>query len=236
MISIRAIRLAAVAKVLKPTLQRLDRQREGVISTLVDLAVMAVEATTVCAELGASFDRIWRAPAAASNSGIFSWLRVRLLSLGMVLGIGFLLMVSLIVSAALSSLSRWATRWFGQNVLFAASTLNVVVSLLFVMALFAMLYKWLSHVHLAWRDVWIGVAATAILFTAGKWLIGPYIGRCGVSSVFGAAASLVVLMLWVYLAAQIFLFGAEITSVYAHRRGSLRDWSPPSEQEQQLPK
>ncbi|MEO8123441.1 MAG: YhjD/YihY/BrkB family envelope integrity protein, partial [Burkholderiales bacterium] len=107
--------------------------------------------------------------------------------------------------------------------------------LLFVTVLFAMLYKWLPHVHLAWRDVWIGAAATAVLFTVGKWLIGFYIGRSGISSVFGAAASLVVLMLWVYYSAQIFLFGAEITSVYAHRHGSLRDEQAPLNRQPEVP-
>lgn len=212
---------AANARTVQDMLESLNQPRKGVISALAGAGAMAIGATTVFAELRSSMDHIWRAPIAAP-SGIFSWLRVRLLSLGMVLGIGFLLMVSLIVSAALSALSRWAAPWFGHDVLIAASALNLVVSFAFVMALFAMLYKWLPHVHLAWRDVWIGAAATALLFTIGKWLIGLYIGRSGVTSVFGAAASLVVLMLWVYFSAQIFLFGAEITSVYAHRHGSLR--------------
>ncbi|MEO8122502.1 MAG: YihY/virulence factor BrkB family protein [Burkholderiales bacterium] len=217
------------ARTVQDMLQSLNVPQKGIISTLIGLAVMAVGATTVFAELRSSIDHIWRTPTASSSSGLFSWLRVRLLSLGLVLGIGFLLMVSLVVSAALSALSRWAAPWFGHDLLFAASALNLVVSLLFVMALFAMLYKWLSRVHLAWRDVWIGAAATAVLFTVGKWLIGLYIGRSGVTSVFGAAASLVVLMLWVYFSAQIFLFGAEITSVYAHRHGSLRDQPAPPE-------
>lgn len=226
---------SASARTVQDMLESLNVPQKSVLGTLIGLAVMAVGATTVFAELRSAIDHIWRAPKAPPSSGIFSWLRVRLLSLGLVLGIGFLLMVSLIVSAALSALSRWAAPWFGQDVLPVASALNLIASLLFVMALFAMLYKWLPHVHLAWRDVWIGAAATAILFTAGKWLIGLYIGRSGVASVFGAAASLVVLMLWVYFSAQIFLFGAEITSVYAHRHGSLRDQQPPSASDQQMP-
>ncbi|MEO8122597.1 MAG: YihY/virulence factor BrkB family protein [Burkholderiales bacterium] len=216
----------ASAVTVQEMLESLNVPQKGVVGTLIGLVVMAVGATTVFAELRSAIDHIWRAPVAAPSGGLFSWLRVRLLSLGLVLGIGFLLMVSLVVSAALSAFSHWATPWFGHDVLLAASTFNVIVSLLFVMGLFAMLYKWLPHVHLAWRDVWIGAGAAAILFTAGKWLIGLYIGRSGVTSVFGAAASLVVLMLWVYFSAQIFLFGAEITSVYAHRHGSLRGQRP----------
>lgn len=210
------------AATVQSLLESVNRPAQGVFSAVVGLLTMAVGATTVFAELRSAMDHIWRAPARAPGGGVFSWLRIRLVSLGMVLGIGFLLIVSLIVSAALSALSRWATPWFGPNMLAAASALNLLVSFGFVMCLFAMLYKWLPHVRLAWRDVWIGAAATAVLFTAGKWLIGLYIGRSGVTSVFGAAASLVVLMLWVYFSAQIFLFGAEITSVYAHRHGSLR--------------
>lgn len=225
----------ASAQTVQDMLESLNVPQKSVLGTLIGLAVMGVGATTVFAELRHAIDHIWRAPKATSGGGIFSWLRVRLLSLGLVLGIGFLLIVSLIVSAGLAALSRWAAPWFGQDALLAASTLNLVVSLLFVTALFAMLYKWLPHVHLAWRDVWIGAAATAILFTAGKWLIGLYIGRTGMTSVFGAAASLVVLMLWVYFSAQIFLFGAEITSVYAHRHGSLRAQPPASATERQLP-
>lgn len=209
------------ASTVQSMLESLNRPKQGVISALIGAATMALGATTVFAELRSSMDHIWRAPIAPAG-GIFSWLRVRLLSMGLVLGIGFLLIVSLIVSAALSALNRWAAPWFGPEMLMAASALNVVVSFAFVMTLFAMLYKWLPHLKLAWRDVWIGAAATALLFTVGKTLIGLYLGRSGVASVFGAAASLVVLMLWVYFSAQIFLFGAEITSVYAHRHGSLR--------------
>lgn len=226
----------ASARTVQEMLESLNVPQKSAIGTLVGVAVMAVGATTVFAELRSAIDHIWRAPQPAPSGGIFTWLRVRLLSLGLVLGIGFLLIVSLIVSAALSALSRWAAPWFGQNVLLAASALNLVASLLFVMVLFAMLYKWLPRVHLAWRDVWIGAAATAVLFTAGKWLIGLYIGRSGVASVFGAAASLVVLMLWVYFSAQIFLFGAEITSVYAHRHGSLRDAKKRSDEESRSPR
>jgi len=212
---------SANAGTVQAMLESLNRPTQGLIGASIGAATMAVGATTVFAELRGAMDHIWRAPIAPA-SGVFSWLRVRLVSMGLVLGSGFLLIVSLIVSAALSALNRWAAPWFGEDVLMAASVLNLVIGFGFVTALFAMLYKWLPHVQLAWRDVWIGAAVTATLFTLGKSLIGLYLGRSGVASVFGAAASLVVLMLWVYFSAQIFLFGAEITSVYAHRHGSLR--------------
>jgi membrane protein len=141
----------------------------------------------------------------------------------MVLGIAFLLMVSLVLSAAVAALGRlWA--FPGWEVLSAA--LDVAASFALVTVLFALIYKFIPRVHVAWRDVWTGAAVTAVLFALGKFLIGLYIGRSAVASTFGAAGSLVVLMVWVYYSAQIFLFGAELTWVYAHAHGSRRDKSP----------
>jgi membrane protein len=210
------------AHAIEAMLESVNRPGQGLFSTLIGVVVMLIGATTVLAELQAAMDRIWRVPAASQSGGLGSWLRVRLLAIGLVLGIGFLLMVSLAVSAALSGLSKWAAPYFGYDVLLVASLLNLFISYAFVITLFAMIYKMLPRLRIAWRDVWFGAAITAVLFTVGKWLIGVYIGRAGVASTFGAAASLVVLMLWVYFSAQIFLFGAEITSIYAHRHGSLR--------------
>ncbi len=210
------------ARTLQMLLESVNRPGQGVLSTIIGVLVMLIGATTVFAELQAAMDRIWGAPPAASGSGLWQWLRVRLLSIGMVLGIGFLLIVSLVASAALSALSKWAAPWVGSDVLMLAGALDLLISYGFVVALFAMIYKWLPRVNVAWRDVWLGAAATAALFTLGKWLIGLYIGRTGVASAFGAAGSVVVLMVWIYFSAQIFLYGAEVTSIYAHRQGSLR--------------
>jgi membrane protein len=151
--------------------------------------------------------------------------RARLLSFGMILGIGFLLIVSLAVSAGLNALGRW---WDPQSqswVTFSGAT-EAGLSLLLVTAVFAMIYKTMPRASIHWRDVWIGAAVTAALFVAGKFLIGLYIGRSGITSVFGAAASLIVVLLWVYYSAQIFLFGAEFTWVYSHRYGSRRALPP----------
>ena len=131
-------------------------------------------------------------------------------------------MVSLVFSAVLSTLEKGWSPWFGDGALALMSGLNVGVSLLLLSTLFAMICKWMPRVRVAWSDVWIGTLITALLFTAGKGLIGLCIGRSGVASAFGAAPSLMVLLLWVYWSAQIFLLGAEFTWVWANRWGSRR--------------
>jgi membrane protein len=214
------------ARTIESMLEGLNRPGAGLLGTLVGLGALLIGATTVFAELQDAMDRIWRAPARPTGGGLWRLLRARLLSLGLVLGIGFLLMVSLIASAALAALGKWWAPWFGE-VAVLATALELLVSFALITAVFAMIYKWMPRVQVAWRDVWIGAALTALLFTVGKTLIGLYIGRSGVASPFGAAASLVVLLLWVYYSAQIFLLGAEFTWVYARRHGSLRAQQAP---------
>ena len=172
-------------------------------------------------ELQNALDRIWRAPARNERGGLLRLVTGRLLSFGMIMGIGFLLMVSLVASAALSALGRWWAPAFGGWALLAQAV-NFIVSFGMVTAGFAFIYKLMPRVRVAWRDVWVGAAVTALLFTIGKHLIGLYIGTSSVASGFGAAGSLVVVLVWVYYSAQIFLLGAEFTWVYAHSHGSLR--------------
>jgi len=209
------------ARTIQTVLQSLNRPESGLIGTVVGVVVLIIGATTVFAELQDALDRIWRAPLRPARSGLWRLLRARLLSLGLVLGIGFLLLVSLVVSTGLAVLGKWWAPWFGDKA-YIASLLDIVVSLSFITVMFAVIYKWMPRVTVAWRDVFVGAALTAVLFTVGKTLIGLYIGRSGVASPFGAAASLVVLLLWVYYSAQIFLLGAEFTWVYARRYGSLK--------------
>jgi len=200
-------------------LKSVSEPSHGIIATVASLVTLVVGATTVFAELQSALDRIWRAPALKEDSGIWNLLRSRLLSFGMVLGLGFLLLISLVVSAALAALGKWWSGIFGGW----ESLLQVIdfgVSFAFITLIFAMIYKFLPRVYVAWSDVWIGAAVTALLFTIGKFLIGLYLGRSSVTSGFGAAGSLVVLLVWVYYSAQIFLLGAEFTSMYAHRSGS----------------
>jgi membrane protein len=179
-----------------------------------------VGATTVFAELQNSLDHIWRAPERNQSSGLWNFLRVRLLSLGLILGVGFLLLVSLVLSALLAALGRWWAPWFGELVV-VASVFNFVLSMVFITVLFAMIYKWMPSTPVAWRHVWLGAVITALLFVIGKFLIGQFLGRSAMASAFGAASSLVLLLMWVYYSALIFLFGAEFTWVIARQNASL---------------
>jgi len=211
----------SAARAIEAMVQSANKPGEGLMSTLVGTALLLVGATTVFAELQDALDRIWRAPGRTKPSGIWNLLRERLLSFGLILAIGFLILVSLVFSAAMAALGRWLGPAFeGWEAL--AHVVDFVVSFALVSGLFALIYKLMPRVHVAWHDVWIGAVVTAALFTIGKLLIGVYIGKSGVTSVFGAAGSFAVLLLWVYFSAQIFLLGAEFTWVYAHQLGSLR--------------
>ncbi|MDP3252424.1 MAG: YihY/virulence factor BrkB family protein [Hydrogenophaga sp.] len=212
------------ARTVQTLLESLNRPEAGAYGTVVGVGVLIVGATTVFVELQDAMDRIWRAPEKHGGTGIFQFVRSRLLSVGIVLGIVFLLMVSLVASAALAALGKWWAPWFGEMAL-AANLVDWTLSFALMTSMFAMIYKWVPSVRVAWPDVLIGAALTAFLFTVGKFLIGLYIGRSGVASPFGAAASLVVLLMWVYYSAQIFLLGAEFTWIYAHRYGSRKGMS-----------
>lgn len=206
-------------------LESLRRPASGGLGTLIGLGVLVIGATTVFAELQNSLDRIWHAPRPRGDnglSGVWALLRARLLSFGMVLAIGFLLMVSLVLGAAIAVLGRWWAPVFGEwEVL--AQAINLALGFVVTTVAFALIYKYIPRVAVRWRDVWIGALVTSVLFTIGKLLIGLYIGKSGVVSGFGAASSLVVMLVWVYYSAQIFLLGAEFTWVYAHTLGSRRD-------------
>jgi membrane protein len=215
------------AKAVEGILQAADKPKQGIVSTVIGVAVLLLGAMTVFGELQNALDRIWRAPARAKASGLWILLRTRLLSFGMVLGIAFLLMVSLVMSAAVSGLGKW----FGGGAEAFAHALEIALSFGLMTVLFALIYKFIPRVHIAWRDVWIGAAVTALLLSFGKFLIGLYLGKSAVASSFGAAGSLVVLMVWVYYAAQIFLLGAEFTWVYAHELGSRSGEARPGAEE-----
>jgi membrane protein len=196
-----------------------DEPARDILAALLSLITLVIAATTVFSELQSDLDRIWRVPTLRQESGLWILLRSRLLSFGLVLGLGFLLLVSLLLSAVIAALGKWSHGWFGNWELFF-QLLNGGISFASTTVLFAMIYKLMPRAAIAWRDVWIGAAVTALLFEAGKILIGLYLGRTSVLAGFGAAGSLVVLLLWVYFSAQIFLLGAEFTWVYSHRYGS----------------
>lgn len=193
----------------------------GVINTIVGLVLMLVGATTVFAELQGTLDHIWRAPERPPG-GIWGFLRARMLSFGLILGLGFLLMVSLVVSAVISALSTWSSAAAGAWDAVVAAV-SQIMNFLMTVLLFAMIYKIMPRMRISWADVWIGALVTGSLFTLGRVLIGFYISGSAVASGFGAAGSLVIVLLWVYFSAQIFLLGAEFTWAYAHLLGSKRD-------------
>jgi len=209
------------AKAIEGILASVSEPSEGVLATIVGIVVLLIGATSVFGELQDALDRIWRAPARATG-GWLALLRARFLSFGMLLGIAFLLMVSLVVGTAVAALGKWWEPLLGGwEVL--AHVLTFAFDLVVTTVGFALIYKIMPRVKVQWRDVWIGAIATAVLFALGRVLIGLYIGKSGIASGFGAAGSLVIVLAWVYYSAQIFLMGAEFTWVYANTFGSLKD-------------
>lgn len=191
---------------------------EGLAAAAASFVTLVIGATTVFAELRRDLDRIWgyRAPRAR---GVWRLLGARLWSFGLVLTIGFLLMVSLALSATVAALgSLWSATLPGSA--FVLRALEFFTSFAVITALFAMIYKILPSARPSWRDVWTGASVTSLLFWLGKWLIGIYLAKSAVASPFGAAGTLVVVIVWVYYSAQIFFLGAEFTRAHARRRGA----------------
>ncbi len=192
----------------------------GGVATVVGVILLIIAATTVLVELENDLDRIWEAPP-RQESGLSTVFRERLVSFSMILGIGFLLIVSLVASSAIAAISaRWDSSSFGAAALYIA---DFVLALVIFTALFGMLYKWLPNVRIEWHDVWTGALTTAVLFNVGRLAIGAYLGRSATASAYAAAGSVLVLLLWVYYSAQIFLFGAEFTWAWAKHRRAQRE-------------
>lgn len=186
----------------------------GFLATLVGLGTLLLGATTVFAELQSALDRIWRAPEQKYRSGIMALLRGRLLSFGLVMSLGFLLLVSLLISAMVAALGNWGSHLLPGWEL-VVQMINAVLGFGITGVMCAAIYRVLPSVRIPWRDVWTGAWVTATMFTIGKTLIGLYIGKAAPGSVFGSAGSIVVIFVWVYYSAQVFLLGAEFTWVYA---------------------
>ena len=211
---------ADAAKAVEGLLASVSQPQQSVTGTLIGIAVLLLGATSVFSELQSSLDRIWRSPAREKAGGLWGLLRTRLLSFSMILCIAFLLMISLVLSAGIAALGKWWGGAFGSWELLA-QMVNLLVGFALTSVVFAMIFKLMPRVKLRWADVLLGALVTALLFTVGKLLIGLYIGKSGVASGFGAAGSLIVVFVWVYYSAQIYLLGAEFTWVYARTWGSL---------------
>ena len=209
------------ASAIKAMIVTMHQSGHGTAATIVGMVVLIFGASGVFAELQDSLNTIWKVTP-KPGLGLWTVIRDRLLSIVVVLGTGFLLLVSLVISAALTAaencLTPLAARLPGGPSLWAL--VNRLFSLGFIALLFALLYKLLPDARIRWRDVWGGAVGAALLFTLGKWLIGLYLGHSQLTSAYGAAASVVVILIWVYYSAQILLFGAEFTRAYARHMGS----------------
>lgn len=188
------------------------------IAAALGVATLLFGATRLFSQLKSALNRVWGVEP-RPGQGVLNFVRTRLFSFALVLGVAFLLLVSLAVSAALAGMQRWLEGVLPMPA-WTAQAVDTAVSLLVAGGLFAMIYRYLPDVRIGWREVALGALVTAALFTLGKHLIGLYLGRAGVSSAYGAAGSLVVVLLWVYYSAAIFLFGAELTQSHARWRGT----------------
>lgn len=188
----------------------------GMVATFIGIATLVISSTGFFAQLQDALNAIWNVDTSTSTHWTM-FIRKRILSFTMILGIGLLLLIGLVISAALSGVSAAAASTLPG---FVMNIINLVVSYLVITLLFGMIYKFLPDVEIKWRDVAIGAAMTAFLFETGKFLIGLYLGRSAFGSAYGAAGSLIVLLVWIYYSTQIFFLGAEFTQVYARYMGA----------------
>ena len=207
------------AEVLQSAVASASAKSSGIIATIIGVVTLILTASGVFGEMQTALNAIWKAK--PEGSTVSRLVRARAASLGLVAALGFMLIVSLVVSTALTAFGNYldSVLPFGKVIL---AVTNGIVSIVLLSVLFAAIYKVLPDRSLQWRDVIVGSVVTAVLFTIGKSLIGWYIGSSAVASSFGAAGALIVLLLWVYYSAQIFLLGAEFTKAYANRHGSKR--------------
>ena len=220
----------AGAEAVQAMLKSVSMPSTSIVGTVVGVVVLIIGATSVFAELQDDLNCIWRAPSKEKVAGWWAWLRTRILSMGFIFAIGFLMLVSLAASAVFDAACSWAGGLLGSEKALAESV-NFVVSYLLTAALLALIYRFMPDAHIRWRDVLVGALVTALLFVVGKFLIGLYIAKSALASGFGAAGSLAVLLAWVYYSAQIFLFGAEFTWACANphaNTGAAPGAAPPS--------
>jgi membrane protein len=207
----------AAAGLIESMMDSAQNTSAGIFATILGVATLIFGATGFFIQLQGALNTIWDVEE-KSEGGVLGMLRARFLSFTLILGIGFLLLVSLVLSAGLSILANYAQGLFpGSALVWQAA--DLLISLGVITLLFAMIFRFLPDVDIAWRDVWLGAFVTALLFTLGKWAIGLYLGTRGLSDAYGAAGALIVILLWVYYSAQILFLGAEFTQVYARRHG-----------------
>lgn len=206
------------AKAIQGMIDSVRHRNSGTIATIVGVTTLVVGATAVFVELQKALNNVWRVKT-TKESTFTKLVKARLLSFTIVLGLGFLLLVSLIVSALIAAFQGYVFSSVDESAT-ALEVINNIVSFVIITVLFAALFKFVPDTFVRWRDVWLGAAVTAFLFTIGKFAIGLYLGKSGIASIYGAAGSLVVIMLWVYYSAQIMLLGAEFTKISAQKNTS----------------
>lgn len=206
------------AKAVQTMIQSAHKPANSTIASLIGIIVLLIGASGVFTEMQDALNTVWDVDT-NSKSGWWNFLKGRFLSFGMVLGIGFLLLVSLVLSAALTAMTNYLQSSFTIPAAFLHSV-DFLFSVLFITALFAMIFKLLPDTRIPWSDVWVGAAITSVLFTIGKFLIGFYIAKSVTASAYGAAGSLVIIVAWIYYSAQLLYFGAEFTHVYSQQYGS----------------
>ncbi|ELS05235.1 putative membrane protein [Xenococcus sp. PCC 7305] len=205
------------AQVIEIGLANANQPQLSSTASLISLVILLIGASGVFAQLQEALNTVWDIKP-KSDRGVWQFIRKRLLSFSMVLVIGFLLLVSLVFSAILSGISNLEVNLI-PDWIFLLRILDLAISLGMISLLFALIYKYLPDVKIRWQDVWVGAIITALLFTLGKFLIGLYLGKGSLGSAYGAAGSLIIFLAWVFYSAQILLFGAEFTQVYARKHG-----------------
>jgi membrane protein len=208
-----------MSKSLEEMIEAAAKPKSGTVATIIGVVTLILGASGVFGQLKDALNTIWNVETKPA-SGIVSFIQTRFLSMAMVLGIGFLLLVSLLFDAAVSALDPWLERLIGGEALI--QTLSILLSFAISVVLFAAIFRVLPDLKIAWHDVWLGAIFTALLFALGKWGLGVYLGKAAVGSAYGAAGSLVILLVWIYWSAQILFLGAEFTQVYARTFGTLR--------------
>jgi membrane protein len=218
LVQIQGIVGPEVARAIQGMLESAHKPSSGILASLLGLLTLLLGATGVLVELQDALNTIWEVPP-APETGLREIIKNRIVSLAILLGSGFLLLLSLAISAGLGAVEHL----FGERVrdwVYLGQATDLLLSFGLATILFAMIFKYLPDIEIQWNDVWIGATVTAFLFTIGKALIGLFIGKSTVASIYGAAGSLVALLIWVYYSTQIFFFGAEFTQVYANQFGS----------------
>jgi membrane protein len=208
-----------MAESLEMMVQAADKSKSGMLATIVGVITLMLGASGVFGQLKDALNTIWNVEK-KKTSGIMGFVTERFLSMAMVLGIGFLLLITLVVDAAISAMGGYVEKYVGGEAV--AQALQLGLSFVIAVVLFACIFRILPDLKIAWHDVWFGAAFTAVLFVLGKFGLGVYLGKAAPGSAYGAAGSLVILLIWVYWSAQILFLGAEFTQVYARTFGSLK--------------